>query len=91
MDIQSLDGIETHLHSNRPGVYWIKEREETPMEKKFDFKKYQEEFDRQHTRRVYIKLYDTTDAEILAHLDKVGNKQGYIKKLIREDMKRNPL
>lgn len=31
-----------------------------------------------------------TDADILKRLEEVGNKQGYIKSLIRADIERNP-
>lgn len=45
-------------------------------------------WDAKHTTRVAIKLNNNTDADILRHLETVGNKQGYIKRLIREDMKK---
>ena len=45
-------------------------------------------YDQQHTARVSIKLNTTTDADILEHLDKQPNKQGYIKALIREDIQK---
>lgn len=45
-------------------------------------------YDQQHTARVSIKLNTTTDADILEHLDKQPNKQGYIKALIREDIEK---
>lgn len=37
--------------------------------------------------RVRMALNKKTDADIIEHLEKVGNKQGYIKELIRQDMK----
>ena len=37
-------------------------------------------------KRVFIKLNLKTDADILEQLEKVGNKQGYIKELIRKDI-----
>ena len=43
-------------------------------------------YDKTHTKGFYIKLNLDTDADIIAHLDMVGNRQGYIKKLIRNDM-----
>lgn len=46
----------------------------------------QERYDRNNTVRVALKLNTKTDADILARLEKVGNKQGYIKGLIRKDM-----
>lgn len=41
-----------------------------------------------NTRQVMLKLHTRNDADILDRLDSVGNKQGYIKKLIREDIER---
>lgn len=46
-------------------------------------------YDAENTKRVYIKLNITTDADILEKLEKVGNKQGYIKELIRKDIANN--
>lgn len=48
----------------------------------------QERYDRNNTVRVALKLNTKTDADILAKLEEVGNKQGYIKELIRKDMGR---
>ena len=48
-------------------------------------------YEREKTRSIKIKLTKSTDADILAKLDSVGNKQGYIKKLIRDDLKRDDL
>ena len=48
----------------------------------------QERYDRNNTVRVALKLNTKTDADILARLDEAGNKQGYIKELIRKDMGR---
>ena len=39
-----------------------------------------------HIKRLPINLNDRTDADIIAHLDSLPNKQGYIKALIRADM-----
>lgn len=44
-------------------------------------------YDKAHTKGVYLKLNTKTDADILSKLSKVGNVQGYIKQLIREDKK----
>ena len=41
-----------------------------------------------HVTKKTLNLYDGTDADILAHLASMGNVQGYIKRLIREDIKR---
>lgn len=43
-------------------------------------------YDKANTKSVFLKLNVKTDADILAHLETVGNKQGYIKQLIRNDM-----
>lgn len=45
------------------------------------------EHDKLHAKRIYIKLNKDNDADILAHLETVPNKQGYIKQLIRKDIK----
>lgn len=45
-------------------------------------------YEREKTRSIRIKLTLSTDADILAKLDSVGNKQGYIKALIRADLKK---
>ena len=49
----------------------------------------QDRYDAANTRQIKFKFNLKTDADILARLDAVPNKQGYIKKLIREDLKRN--
>ena len=46
-------------------------------------------YDATNTRQIKLKLNEKTDADILAHLDSLDNVQGYIKRLIREDMERN--
>ena len=50
-------------------------------------KKAQTKYDKTHTRSVLFKLNLTTDADILAKLDDVENRQGYIKQLIRRDIR----
>ena len=49
----------------------------------------QAKYDKSNTRQVVLKLNVNTDADILARLDDTSNKQGYIKNLVRSDM-RNP-
>lgn len=44
-------------------------------------------WDRENTVVVTMKLNKKTDADIIEKLDSVDNKQGYIKRLIREDAK----
>ena len=50
---------------------------------------YQKEYDAKYSVQLKLRLSRKYDADILEHLGKVGNKQGYIKDLIREDMRRN--
>lgn len=51
-------------------------------------KKAVRKYDDANTTKIFLKMNNKTDADIIAHLEKVGNKQGYIKSLIREDMKK---
>ena len=46
------------------------------------------EYDKANTKGLYIKLNVKTDADILEALSSVKNKQGYIKALIRQDLKK---
>lgn len=46
-------------------------------------------FNKEKTKSVQIRLNMNTDADILAKLDSVESKMGYIKRLIREDMAKN--
>ena len=43
-------------------------------------------YDKENTTQNMIKLNKKTDADILDHLSKIDNVQGYIKQLIRNDM-----
>lgn len=43
-------------------------------------------YDAKATRQIHLKLNINTDADILEHLGKQDSIQGYIKRLIREDM-----
>ena len=45
-------------------------------------------YDAANTKQVALKLNIKPDADILAHLARTENVQGYIKRLIREDMGR---
>ena len=42
------------------------------------------------TKLLQIRLNLKTDADILEHLETVPSKMGYVKALIREDMKKKP-
>lgn len=44
-------------------------------------------YDKENTIRLNLKLNKTTDADILEKLSQVESKQGYIKELIRKDMR----
>lgn len=46
-------------------------------------------FNKEKTKSVQVRLNLNTDADILAKLDAVDSKMGYIKRLIREDIKKN--
>ena len=46
----------------------------------------QQKYDSFHTKRYNIKLNLETDADIIARLKSVESMQGYIKRLIREDI-----
>lgn len=48
----------------------------------------QAKYDATNTTRIALKLNNKTDADIIARLDAVKSKQGYIKKLIRDDISR---
>lgn len=45
-------------------------------------------YDKANTKQVMLKLNKVTDSDILDHLKSIGNKQGYIKRLIRNDIKK---
>lgn len=45
-----------------------------------------DKYDAANTMQVKLKLNTKTDADIIAKLESVGNKQGYIKELIRNDL-----
>lgn len=48
-------------------------------------------YDRENTRRINLKLNNKTDADIIQRLESMKDTegiQGYLKRLIREDMKK---
>ena len=45
-------------------------------------------YDKANTRQIHLKLNRRTDEDVLEKLDSVPNKQGYIKQLIRADLKK---
>jgi hypothetical protein len=50
--------------------------------------KYTKKYDTANTIKVSLKLNIKTDADIIEYLDGVENKQGTIKRLIREEISR---
>jgi hypothetical protein len=50
--------------------------------------KYTKKYDENNTTRVQLKLNNKTAADTLAYLDSVENKQGTIKRLLREEISR---
>lgn len=49
-------------------------------------KKANRKYDKNNTKQLMLKLNLKTDKDILDKLNSVGNKQGYIKSLIRKDI-----
>lgn len=47
---------------------------------------YHKQYDKANTVGLYIKLNKKTDADILAALESVSNKQGLIKRLLRAEI-----
>lgn len=45
-------------------------------------------WNKKHTRRIAFSLNLETDADIIAHLEAQASMQGYLKNLIRKDMKK---
>lgn len=71
----------------RPAGYQKKWMEVTLMATEAQIKA-QAKYDAENTRQVHLKLNLRTDKDVLARLDGVPSKQGYIKRLIREDLER---
>lgn len=46
-------------------------------------------YDATHSRVITLKFNLKTDADILEKLNSIENRQGYIKRLIREDIERS--
>lgn len=45
-------------------------------------------YNREHTNTYLLRFNHKTDRDIIEKLENIGNKTAYIKRLIREDMKR---
>ena len=50
-------------------------------------KRAQLKYDRDNTRQIILKLNTKTDADVIGKLNSVGNKQGYLKDLVRENLR----
>ena len=50
-----------------------------------------QKYDSANTRQIHLKLNLKTDADILSKLDEVDSIQGYIKDLIRKDMRKESM
>ena len=48
------------------------------------------EYQKENTKSIIMKLHLKNDADIIKKLESVPNKQGYIKSLIRDDIKKDP-
>lgn len=48
-------------------------------------------YEKNNCTRVSIKLGNKTDADIIEKLNKQDNKQGYIKQLIRDDIRKEKM
>lgn len=53
------------------------------------YKTPQDRYRAQNIKRMEIKLDIKTDGDILEQLEGIANKQGYIKSLIRQDIKKD--
>ena len=62
------------------------ERGEKSIENSEKKERPQERFDRMNSKRYTLKVMTRTEADIIAKLDSVPNKAGYIKELIRRDI-----
>ena len=49
----------------------------------------QKKYDKVNTTQVLLKLNTKTDADVIGKLEEVGNKQGFIKDLIRNSLRNN--
>ena len=61
--------------------------EELPESTKEAHRKASMRYNAKMVKQVKINLNKETDADIIAHLERCGNIQGYLKELIRRDMK----
>lgn len=52
-------------------------------------KRAQLKYDKENTRQIILKLNTKTDADVIGKLDSVGNKQGFLKDLVRTSLRRD--
>ena len=52
---------------------------------------YLNQYEKENIRQIRLKINRKTEQELLEWIEKQENIQGYIKKLIREDMEKGPL
>ena len=48
--------------------------------------KAQKKYDEKNTKQIILRLNKNTDADVIQKLESVESKQGYIRRLIREDI-----
>lgn len=51
-------------------------------------KRASKKYDQKNTKMISVKLNKKTDADIFKHIEKIDNKQSYIKALIRKEIRR---
>lgn len=51
-------------------------------------RKSENRWQKENITRVVLKLYKNTDADLIEYLGDMENRNGYIKQLIRDDMKK---
>lgn len=81
---------EIHIIINEPNFNTERIREDNTLKETSEaLRKAIDKYDKKNTKQIAIKLNKNTDQDILDHLDRVKNKQGYIKELIRKDLEKN--
>lgn len=63
-----------------------KENEMPETKSQAKYTAYKTAWDRENTRQYKLKLNKNTDADLIAWLDSIENRQSYLKDLIRADM-----
>ncbi len=53
------------------------------------YAKYQKKYEKENLRQINVKLNRKTDNKLIEWLDKQANVQGYIKRIITEDMEKS--